>query len=151
MPEKLVLDTSVLVEYIIARSPYRSIVEDIFAKAKRRELELYVNTITLAETLYTTTKIYKAANIENPNEEAENFITWITAKARVIDIDTPTSILAGELKKKLRIALPDCFVIASARRIGGRALFKKIEAEMRNVIEELRELGVVFLEEIHKL
>ena len=128
--EKLVLDTSVL-EYIIVRSSYKNIVEEIFAKAKRGELELYVNTITLAEMLYTTTRICKAANIENPNEEAENFITWIIAGAKVIDIGTPTSILAGELKKKLRIALPDCFVIASARRIGGKAMFKKIEAEMK--------------------
>jgi len=151
LPRKLVLDTSVLVEYIIARSPYRNIVEEIFAKARRRELELYVNTITLAETLYTATRIYKVANIENPNEEAENFITWIITRAKVINIDKNTSIHAGELKKKLRIALPDCFVIASARRIGGKALFKKIEAEMRNVIEELRELGVIFLEEIYKL
>jgi len=37
----------------------------------------------------------------------------------------------GGLKKRLGIALPDCFVIASAKRIGGRALFKSVKKEMR--------------------
>ena len=142
------LDTSVLVEYIVARSPYRSIVEGLFAEAGRGALELYVNTITLAETLYTAARIYRAAGLENPNREAEDFATWIMARVELVEIDAYTSMLAGELKKKLRIALPDCFVIASARKIGGKALFKKIEAEMKDTIRELRRLGVVFLEEI---
>lgn len=149
-PGKLVLDTSVLVEYIIARSPYRRAVEGVFARAKRGELELYVSAITLAETLYTAARIYRAANVERPNEEAENFVTWITARAKVVDVDARTSMVAGELRKRLRVSLPDCFVIASARRVGGKALFKRVEAEMRNAVDELRELGVVFLEEMRE-
>ena len=93
--------------------------------------------------LYTAARIYRAAGVENPNEEAENLVTWITSRAGVID-----SVTAGELKKRLGIALPDCFVIASAKRIGGRALFKSVEKEMRGVEEELSRLGVLFLEEI---
>ncbi len=150
LPEKLVLDTSVLVEYIIARSPYRNVIEEIFKMARQGKAEIYVNTVTLAETLYVATRIYEIAGIENPNEEAENFITWITARARVINIDVHISALAGELKKKLRIVLPDCFVIASATRVGGKALFKSVEVEMKNVIEEIRRLGAIFLEEMHK-
>ncbi len=150
MSEKLVLDTSVLVEYIVAESPYRNIVAEIFAKARRGELELYVNTVTLAETFYIASKIYGAAGVANPNEEAEIFVLWIANRAKVVDIDVRTSMMAGELKKKLRIALPDCFVIATARRIGGKALFRRIEAEMKNVVNELRRLGVVFLEEMRR-
>ncbi len=147
MAEKLVLDTSVLVEYIIARSPYRGVVEKLFQEAKRGALELYVNSITLAETLYTAARIYRASSVENPNEEAENFILWITRRASVISVDEDLAVLAGELKKKLRIALPDCFVLASAVKIKGKPVFKKVEAEMKPVLEELRRLGTVFLEE----
>ncbi|ABL87419.1 PilT protein domain protein [Pyrobaculum islandicum DSM 4184] len=146
--KKLVLDTSVLVEYIVAKSPYRGLVESIFQRAARGELELYVNAVTLAETLYVASRIYNTAGVEDPNGEARNFVTWVARRADVLDIDIHTSTLAGELKKRLKIALPDCLVIATAKRIGGTPLFKKIEAEMRDALDELRRLGTAFLEEL---
>ena len=148
MPEKLVLDASVLVEYIIADSPYRSIVEKIFSRAKRGELQLYVNSITLAEILYVATRIYGMDGIENPNKDAKIFVAWVESKAKTIDIDADVSVIAGEFRKRLKIALPDCFVIATARQIDGKAVFREIEAEMRDVVNELRKLGVVFLNEM---
>ncbi len=53
-----------------------------------------------------------------------------------------------KLKRTLRIALPDCFVIASAKKIGGAALFKKVEEEMRPVFKELRKHNVLFAQEM---
>ncbi len=50
--ERLVLDTGVLMEYIVLRSPYRSVVAKLFEEATAKKLELYVNVITLSETLY---------------------------------------------------------------------------------------------------
>lgn len=85
LPKKLVLDTSVVLEYIVARSPYRGVVEELFSKARRGELELYINTVSLAEVLYIAARIYRAAGVENPDEEAENLVTWITTRAGVID------------------------------------------------------------------
>jgi len=151
LPEKLVLDTSVLVEYIIAGSPYRKTVAELFSRAERGALEPYINTVTLAETLYIAARIYRAAGVENSNKEAENFVTWVTSRINIVDVDVRLSKSAGELKKKLGIALPDCLVIALANRIGGKALFKKVEDEMVNVLDELRRLGVVFLESDYSL
>lgn len=50
--ERLVLDTDVLMEYIVLRSPCRSVVAKLFEEATAKKLELYVNVITLSETLY---------------------------------------------------------------------------------------------------
>jgi len=135
------------VEYIVAGSPYRGFVEDLFSRSKRGELELYVSAVTLAEVLYVASRIYSAAGVEDPNGEAENFVTWITSRARIINVDSQIAKAAGELRKRLRIALPDCFVIATAIMVGGSALFKRVEREMRGVEEELRRLGVVFAED----
>ncbi len=146
--ERLVLDTSVLIEYIVLRSPYRSVVAKLFEEATAKKLELYVNVITLSETLYVASRIYRAAKVSKPNREALDFIEWIMSKARVVDVNTDIALMAGELKKRLRIALPDCYVLATAQAVGATPLFRKPEEEMRPVMNELRELGVKFLDEI---
>ncbi len=145
---RLVLDTSVIIEYIIMRSPYRSVATRLFEKAKARQLELYVNTVTLSETLYVASRIYEASGVNEPNREALDFTEWIRSKTYVINIDEDIALRAGELKKQLRIALPDCYVIATAKAMNATPLFKKQEDEMKPVINDLRRLGVKFLTEI---
>jgi len=70
LPERLALDTSALIELIIAGSPYRDYVENLFLKSRRGEVELYVNTVTLAEVVYMAARIYKLAGVRDPNAEA---------------------------------------------------------------------------------
>ncbi len=145
---RLVLDTSVIIEYIIMRSPYRSVVTRLFEKASARQLDLYVNTVTLSETLYVASRIYEASGVDEPNKEALDFTEWIRSKTYVINIDEDIALRAGELKKQLHIALPDCYVIATAKAMNATPLFKKQEDEMKPVINDLRRLGVKFLTEI---
>ena len=146
--EKLVLDTSVLIEYILLRSPYRLLVTKLFEKALAKKLELYVNAVTLSEILYVASRIYRAAGVEDPNRESLDFIEWIKSRARVVNIDENIALRAGELKKQLRIALPDCYVIATAEYVNATPLFKTLEEEMKPVISNLRRLGIKFLDEI---
>ncbi|ADM27961.1 PilT domain-containing protein [Ignisphaera aggregans DSM 17230] len=139
-----------LVKYIVAKSLYGEFIEDLFSRSRRGELELYVSTVTLAEIFYAASRIYSVAGVEDPNREAENFVKWITLRAKPVNIDFQLAKTAGELKKKLRIALPDCFVIALAINIGGNALFKKVEREMLGIEDRLRGLGVIFAEDYIK-
>ncbi|MDK2384519.1 MAG: hypothetical protein QI199_06915 [Candidatus Korarchaeota archaeon] len=55
---------------------------------------------------------------------------------------------AGELKKELHLALPECYVIATAELIKGSPLFRRVEKEMEPVLDKLEELGVLFLDSI---
>lgn len=144
----MVLDTSVLVEYIVLRSPYRRLVTKLFEKASAKQLELYVNAVTLSETLYVASRIYQAAKIDKPNNEALNFIEWVKNRVEVIDVDEGIALRAGEIKKQLHLALPDCYVIATAEAINAKPLFRRIEEEMKPVLEELKRLGAEFLDEI---
>ena len=146
--KRIVLDTSVLVEYILSRSPYRPKVASLFDKAIGGDLKLFVNTITLSETLYVASRIYQAAGLENPNMEALHFVEWIKGRAKIVNIDEDIAMRAGELKKQLRIALPDCYVISAAEAIDARPLFKKQESEMIPVINSLEKLGALFLDKI---
>ncbi|MEM0311634.1 MAG: PIN domain-containing protein [Ignisphaera sp.] len=146
--ERLVLDTSVIIEYIVLRSPYRPIVAKLFDKASTSGLKLYVSTITLSEVLYIASRIYQIAGVDDPNRKALDFIEWIKSRVEVIEINSDIALRAGELKKHLHIALPDCYVIASAEKVKATPLFKRIEDEMKPIINDLGKLGVKFLDEI---
>lgn len=146
--KKLVLDTSIIVEYIVSGSPYRKLLEQLLSRAEAGELSLYVCPVTLSETMYVADRIYTIAGVPDPNEEACRFASWVHHKFSVVELDYDLLVMAAELKKMLKIALPDCFVIASAKKIGGVALFKRIEEEMRPVLDELRKHNVLFAQEL---
>lgn len=148
MSRRFSIDTSILIEYIVKSAPYRSKVAELLEKSARRELELYLNPITLSETLYVASRIYEIAGDENPNESALDFIRWLKKRIKVVDVDEAISIRAGELRKTLRIALPDCYVIATAEKIDAEPLFKKIEKEMQPTLDDLKKLRVKFLDQI---
>ncbi len=57
-------------------------------------------------------------------------------------------IRAGELKKQLHIALPDCYVNATAETVKATPVFKTVEKVMEPALTKLKRLGVKFLEEI---
>lgn len=146
--EKLVPDTSILIEYIMLRSPYRDKVAKLFDKALMGELDLYVSTVTLSETLYVASRIYSAAGVDEPNEEALNFIKWAKNIAQIVYVSGDIAVRTGELKKQLRIALADCFVIATSEAVGAASLFKAPEKEMKPILNDMRRLGVKFIDEI---
>ena len=144
---RLAVDTSVLIDYINARSPYRAKTARLLEGAATGRLKLYVNTVTLSETLYVASRIYRAAGLGDPNGRALDFVEWVKGRARVVDIDEGIALRAGELKKELGIALPDCYVIATAEAVEATPLFRRPEREMEPVMERLRALGVKFLAE----
>ncbi len=144
----LVLDTSVLIDYIVLRSPYREAVAGLLERARRGELRLYVSAVTLSELLYVSSRVYEAAGSGDPNREALDFVRWVRSRVQVVDVNEAIALRAGELRKRLRIALPDCYVIASAEAVRAVPLFRGLEDEMRPVESELRALGVRFLDGI---
>jgi len=98
--------------------------------------------------LYIASRIYAAAGLENPNEEAVTYIVWLKTRCKTVPISEELAIKAGELKRRLHIALPDCYVIAAGQMLDATPLFKAIEREMKPIRESLEELGVAFLQEL---
>jgi predicted nucleic acid-binding protein len=145
--KRLVLDTSVLVEYVVKRAPYRMKVENLFNESFKGNIKLYTTLIALSETLYIISKIYKEASIPKPNEEALNYIIWLKTRLSFAEITEEIAIRAGELKKKLGIALPDCYIIASAESLNAVPVFRKVEAEMAYAYDKLKQYNIKFLEE----
>lgn len=85
--ERLVLDTSILIDYIVLRSPYRGMITKLLEKASAGELELYVSAITLSEVLYIASRIYQVAGANDPNREALDFVEWVKTRVQVVNIN----------------------------------------------------------------
>jgi len=144
--ERVVIDTSVFVEYIIENSPYHDLIDKIL-HGETGLKDLWTTPLVLSEVLYIVSRLYRIANIQDPNARAKEYVSWIASRCKMMSIEE-LAIKAGELKKELRISLSDCYVIAAAEKIGGRALFLKPEKEMIKVIDKIRNLNVIFLTEI---
>ena len=52
-------------------------------------------------------------------------------------------------KKRFKIALTDCSVIAYAKMVNAIALFRRVEKEMKSILEKLeKEAEIALLEEL---
>ena len=145
--EKIVLDTSVIAEYLDEESPYAAEIEALFQRIFEGEAKAYLPITTVSETIYVAAKIYEEAGVENPNEEALRLVKWLLSCPNIKPIK-PTlevSIHAGELKKEVRIALTDCYVISTAKALKATPLFLKLEKEMEPHKEKLEKHGVKYL------
>jgi predicted nucleic acid-binding protein len=142
-----VVDSSVILERIIRTSPLKARVERLFDKARKGGVVLLVSLPTLSEVLYAASRIYSLAGVEQPNEEAYALVEWVKSRCKLVAPSESAALRAGELKKMLRLALVDCYVIAVAEEVGGRALFLKREREMLGKEKLLEQLPVEFLAE----
>ena len=142
-----VLDTSVIVEYLDEDSPYG--VERLFDSLAAGAVKVYITPLTLSEVVYVAARIYTKAGVRDPNARATELIEWLLALPGVAlePIGEEAAMVAGELRKRFRLALPDLYVIAVGRLRGAAPLFLKLEEEMKPYEEELRKLGVTFWEE----
>lgn len=142
-----VIDTGVLVEYINEESEHHEKVKELIDSSDN---SLFITPVSLSEVLYVSYRIYKAAGLNDANNHAKEFVKWLSFKLNVTDINQDIIIEAGEVKKKYGIALPDCYVIATANNLRVKALFKK-EKEIIQIIDKLRkDFGylVNFIDEI---
>ena len=75
MIDRHVVDSSIFIEYLIADSPCRDKIKKLFTKSREGSIELYVTTPSISETLYISSRLYRASGFEEPNSEALNYIS----------------------------------------------------------------------------
>lgn len=148
---KLVLDTGVIVEYIISNSPLRPVLTKLFSSAMRGANELYLSTVTLAETFYVARRIYEWAGVKQPEEAAHDFLFFLE-KHKALSLVQPspeTAVEAGKVKAFYGVSLADSFVLATAKILNAKALFRKVEKEIEPYIKALKkEYGFTVVKEI---
>lgn len=145
---KVVLDTSVIVEYIDLMGRYHRQAEAIFTGVLAGKLEAVIPHPVLAETYYVAARVYAASGAPDPERIAGELVRWLVALPAVeVAEGAELAVEAGSLKLKLGLTLTDCYVLAAAKLAGGRAVFRSREAGMSRVAGQLKEYGAVFLED----
>ena len=144
---KVVLDSSVIIEYLDEESPYKNKIEQLYNDILQKRIEAYIPMTTLSEIVYISSRIYQEANFKNPNENAIKFINWLLnyPNIKTAKITVEISLLAGEIRKIMKTSLIDCYVIATAKNMQAIPLFLKIEKEMEPYIDLLIKYGVQFI------
>ncbi|MEM2122156.1 MAG: PIN domain-containing protein [Candidatus Bathyarchaeia archaeon] len=145
---RFAVDSSVLIEYIVESAPLRDRAAKLLEKASTGILKLYVSPVTLSETLHVASRIYRAADVEDYNDEAYRYILWVKARTELVEAGWDIAVRAGELRKMLGIALPDCYVIATAEEVEAEPLYAAVEDEMKPILNRMKGLRTAFLEEL---
>lgn len=147
---EVVIDTSVIIEYIDLKGELHEQAETIFSTLLTSRLEAIVPHPILAETYYVATRLYDRFRVEDPEDFASRLVTWLYRLPTVTipKGDPDLAIEAGRAKLNYDLALTDCYVLAASKIQRCKALFKKREKEISRSVDLLkREYQILFLED----
>lgn len=143
------VDTGVVAEYIDLKGDFHEQAEAVFGKIAQGAIRALIPHAVLAETYYVSFRIYHVLGHKGPEQRARKLVEWLY-KAPNVSVPEPSlglALLAGDIKRRFGFALTDSYVLAAAKMVGGKAVFRKREKEMAQRLSELvSEYGVVFLE-----
>jgi len=141
---KITIDTGVFVEYIDRKAKYHRAAKAIIDSFGR--LEIVLPSITIAEVCYVTARLLNVAGIEKALGKAIEFASWIYNHPAVEVVDNlGLHIETAKIKLEYRMALADCYVLATSKIENCKAVFRKREKEVPEQIE--KDFKVVFLED----
>jgi predicted nucleic acid-binding protein len=130
---------------MVENAPGREKILGVFNRARVGEVKLYLVHPVISEVVYVASRIYKVLGFKEHNKLALDLVTWISSFTNIVEIALEAAIRAGELKKELGLALTDCYVLAVAENLGSKALFFKVEEEMKRKINLVKKLPVEFI------
>ena len=146
---KVTVDTSVIVEYIDEEGEFHEEAEAVFLMLITGKLEAIIPHPILAETYYVSTKIYSELEFKEPEKTSFKLIKWLYQLPTVTIPDgLNLAMEAGRVKLRYGLALTDCYVLATSKTYGCKALFRKRGKEMLEKIDLLeKEYPILFLED----
>ncbi len=149
MKTKIVIDTSVIVEYIDKAGPWHKYARIIFSEIIRERIVAYIPIITLSEILYVAKRVYEKRRVQEPKKKALGLIRWLYQhpNIRIVVMRLRAIVLASLIKSKYRLSISNCYVIALAKLLKAK-LFSGREREMFKHVNILKRVyGVIFLED----
>ncbi len=144
------LDTSVIIEYIDKAGDLHEQARAIFSAILAGKLEAIIPHPILAETYYVAVRIYRELDVKEPEVIASKLIGWLyrLPMIKIIGESLELAVEVGRVKVNYNLALTDCYVLATSKICGCKAVFKKPEREMLRKIDSLRaEYQLIFLED----
>lgn len=134
------IDTSVIIEYIDEEGECHEQAEAVFSAILAGKIEAIIPHSILVETYYVTARIYQKLGVRNPKATATKLIEWLYRLPTVTIADTSLNLAleVGKIKLRYKLAITDCYVLATSKIYNCTALFKKPEKEMLKNINQLK-------------
>lgn len=109
------------------------------------------------ELFYVASRLYEKLGTKNgllPESKAGALLKWMFNSPNIVvpDNNLDLALAAGRIKQKFALALPDCYVLASAKLNECKAVFKSIESEMNkgdklHKIKKDEKVELIFLDD----
>lgn len=150
MRTSIVLDTSVIIEYIDRAGPWHRYAEAIFSEIIQGRVLAFVPIVVMSEVLYVARRIYEKMGVPDPKRKSIRLIRWLYQhpNIRIVGGGFRVIMLAGLIKAKYHLAMSDCYVLALAKILNAKPVFRKKEKEMKKHLGALKSrYDVVFLED----
>ena len=137
---KVVLDTSIIIEYIDKEAKFQDQAKAVFSAILEGKIEAIITYPTLSETYYVSAKIYQKLGMAKPQSLAAELVEWLFRLPSVTMAaeNKELAIEAGNAKLKYCLALTDCYILAASRVYSCKALFRMPEEEMTGKMAALK-------------
>ncbi len=147
----IAIDTGVWVEYINNRGALHTQAKTIIESVTNGKTDALLTPLTLAEIYYVAERVYQEVYKPSQSEVlAKKFYDFVYhhPHVEVKPLDYELCLQAGMIKSKYNVAFSDCFLLAISEHENVPILFKNVENEMKQSINELnKRFKLKFLED----
>jgi len=148
----LAIDTGVWIEALIQNAPYYKLANFLIKKVLKGEIQALITPLTATEILYITHRIYRETYKDEKiarNKALEYFDTIYHNENVLVRINKEIIVNAAEIKIKYSLSMSDSYILSLAKTHKIPVVFRHIEKEMENKLDELqKEFKIIFLEQI---
>lgn len=72
-------------------------INKLFNDAIKNTVTLYVTPITISELIYAASRIYEIAAVEKPNEDAQNYVEWLNARIKTVELTSNIPVMHNKM------------------------------------------------------
>lgn len=146
----IAIDTGIWIEYINTRGAFHPQAKAIIDSVNNGEATAVITPLTLAEIYYVAERVYREVYTPPRSEEHAKKLydfVYYHPNVEIKPLDYDLCLKAANIKSRYNIAFSDCFLFALSEQENSVVLFKNIESEMKQNIQELtRHYNLKFLE-----
>jgi predicted nucleic acid-binding protein len=147
----IAIDTGIWIEYINTNGKLHSRAKAVIDSVNSGKANAILTPLTLTEIFYVAKRVYQevysSLQSETLAKKLYDFV-YYHPHVEIKPLDYELCLKAGMIKSKYNIAFSDCFLLALSKHGNTIAIFKNIESEMKDNLENLnKDFNIKFLED----
>ena len=146
----IAINTGISIEYINTNGKLHSRAKAVIDSVNGGKATAILTPLTLTEIFYVAKRVYQEVYSSQKSETLAKKLydfVYYHPHVEVKPLDYELCLNAGMIKSKYNIAFSDCFLLALSKHGNTIAIFKNIDSEMKDNLENLnKDFNIKFLE-----